>query len=285
MCKGVKNTPYTDACAEYEGDDKVDRENKIKDILFFAEYKRYTKNIDDCYKYRDKKHTTEEKDANYNIQFKNLKSWGYFVTNDRKKVIQNIFNAALKNDTATLKQLVNTWFANDVLIEFTNFNGGIHYTPLSIASRYRHLECVKILLSSGTVEANISRSNGHFYPSPLNVASYYGFVEIVELLCSFPRINIDDEDSSKAANSNSIFITRESQKAAAEEIKCLISAKLWYNEYRPEFEKRYPPQSPTKKGGIKRKTSKLLKGNKRKGKRSNKKRASNRGNSIKSRSI
>jgi hypothetical protein len=105
-----------------------------------------------------------------------------------------MYAAAEKGEAAELLNLVEPWFANPVLNEYSGFGRfGWDSTPLLIASKKGHIECVRVLVAQPGIELNkVDRDNER---TALYCASYFGHVDIVELLCSQPGIDVNKENT------------------------------------------------------------------------------------------
>jgi hypothetical protein len=106
------------------------------------------------------------------------------------KISSAIYSAARNGDEKKLKKLVEMWFANPVLNDYSG--GGNEWTPLMIASYKGWVNCVKILVSQPGIDIN--KGHKDLDETPLLWASKKGHVNVVKLLSSLPGINIKKPD-------------------------------------------------------------------------------------------
>jgi ankyrin repeat protein len=134
-----------------------------------------------------KRYSQDQIAANKAKKFEGSGSWGLITTDERKRVGVAMFRAAASGDAVELQKLVEPWFANEVLNDYSGLEG--HWTPLHIASLDGHIECVKILAAQPGIEINKSDSGEK--ATALYLASIRGHVDIVEFLCSLPGIDVN----------------------------------------------------------------------------------------------
>lgn len=111
-------------------------------------------------------------------------------------VCSRAWHAADDGDMATLRPLVDEWFNNDAVLNFSNPSHG-GFTPLMAASRKGNLSVVTLLLSAPGTSVNKGDNYGC---TALIASARYGHAKIVRLLLATDGIHDVNKSASDGCN-------------------------------------------------------------------------------------